>query len=93
MGKNMHTHHRKKNHKDDVSILKICAPNAKEPAFIKETLLKLKSHIKPHMLILGEFNTLLPPKDRTFRQEQNREIMKLAKFMVPMDLKNMNRTC
>lgn len=59
-------------HQEDVSVLNISALNARASTFIKETLLKLKSHIELHMLRVGGFNALLLP-----RQKLNRGIMEL----------------
>ena len=54
-------------HQDKVSILNIYVPNKKAPTYVKETLLELNSHIKPHTLIVGDVNTPLSPMHRTTR--------------------------
>ena len=48
----------------EFSILNISVPNAKGTTFIKVTLLKLKAHIVPHTIIMGEFEqgTQLAPE-------------------------------
>jgi hypothetical protein len=52
---------------NDVSILNIYAPQIRLSTFVKETLLKLNSHIDIHTLKLENFNTPLTPIDRSSR--------------------------
>ena len=44
-------------YQDELSILNIYTPNTKAATFIKETLVKLKAHIAPHTVIVGDFLT------------------------------------
>ena len=85
-------HEKSKPFQKEISIMNIYSSNIRAPSYVKETLLRLKSNIKPHTLIVGDFNSPLSPLDRLVIQKINREIRKLTDIMTQMELTDIYRT-
>ena len=53
---------------ENITIINIYAPNVGAPQFIRQTPTALKGEISSNTIIVGDFNTLLTPTDRSGRK-------------------------
>jgi hypothetical protein len=72
--------------------MSIYSPNAKVPTCIKEMLLKLKTHIDPHRIIVGYFSVVLSQIDGLWKQKLSRNKVNIREFMNQMDLTYVYKT-
>ena len=56
---------------DDTTIVIIYAPNIGAPQYIRKMLTAIKGEIDSNTIIVGDFNTLLSPMDRTSKMKIN----------------------
>jgi exonuclease III len=73
-------------HQKEIRIINLYALNVNAPNFIKHTLKDLKTYIDSKTVVLGDFNTPLPPIDRSSKQKINKEILELKHTIHQMDL-------
>ena len=57
----------------DITIVNIYATNIGAPQYIRQTLTDIKGEIDSNTIIVGVFNTVLTPMDRSSKQKINKE--------------------
>ena len=77
---------------EDITIVNIYAPNIEAPQYIRQTLTDMKEEIDSNAIIVGDFNTLFPPTDRSSKQKINKETQVLNDTLDEMDLIDICRT-
>ena len=77
---------------EDITIINIYAPNIGALQYIRQLLTALKEEINSNTIIVGDFNTLLTPMDRSSRQKINKETQALNDTIDQKDLTDICRT-
>ena len=57
---------------EDITIINIYAPNRGAPQYVRQMLTSMKGEINNNTIIVGDFNTLLTPMDRSTKQKINK---------------------
>ena len=77
---------------EDITIVNIYVTNIGAPQYIRQTLKDIKGEIDSNTIIVGDFNTPLPPMDRSSKQKINKETQVLNDMLDEMDLIGILRT-
>ena len=66
---------------DDITIINIYAANLGAPQYVRQMLTSMKGEINSNTIIVGDFNTLLTPIDRSTKQKISKETQTLNDTM------------
>ena len=76
---------------EDITIINIYAPNMGAPQYVTQMLTSMKGEIN-NTIIVGDFNTLLTPMDRSTKQKINKETQTLNDTIDQLDLIDIYRS-
>ena len=77
---------------ENTAIINIYAPNIWALQYVRQMLTSMKGEIKSNTIIVGDFNTLLTPMDRSTKQKISKETQTLNDSMEQLDLIDIYRT-
>ena len=77
---------------EDIIIVNIYAPNIGASKYIRQTLTGIRQKIYSNIIIVGDFNTPLTPKQRLSKHRINKETQNLNETLDQMDLIDVFRT-
>ena len=75
-----------------ITFVNIYSPNLGAPQYIRLMLTAIKGEIDSNTIILGNFNTLLTPMDKSSKQKINKGTQALSDTLDQMDLIDIYRT-
>ena len=61
---------------EDITIINLYSPNTGAPQYVRQMLTSMKGEMNNNTIIVGDFNTPLPPKDTSTKQKINKETQK-----------------
>ena len=77
---------------EEITIINIYAPNIGAPQYVRQMLTRMKGKINNNTIIVGDFNTLLTPIDKSTKQKINKETQTLNDTIDQLDLIDIYRT-
>ena len=77
---------------EDITTINIYAPNIGALQYVRQMLTSMKWEINSNTIIMGNFNTLLTPIDRSTKQKISKETQTLKDTMDQLDLIDIYRT-
>ena len=77
---------------EDIKIINIYAPNIGAPQYVRQTITSMQEEINSNTVIVGDFNMPLTTKDRSTKQNINKETQTLNDTMDQLDLIDIYRT-
>ena len=77
---------------EDITIVNIYASNIGAPQYMRQILTEIKGETDNNTIIVGDFNTLLTPMDRSSKQKTDKETQVLNDTLEEMDLIDIIRT-
>ena len=77
---------------EDIAIVNIYAPSIGAPQYIRQILTAIKGEINSNTIIVGDFNTLLSPRDTSSKMKINKETQALNDTLNKMDLTAIYKT-
>ena len=77
---------------EDITIIKIHAPNIGAPQYVRQMLTSMKGEINNNTIIVGKFNTPLTPMERSTKQKINKETQTLNDTIDQLDITDIYRS-
>ena len=71
---------------EDITIANIYAPKIGAPQYVREMLTAIKGEIDSNTIIVGDFNTLLSPMNKSSKMKINKETQALNDTLKKVDL-------